>query len=537
MNKLIKMITTLINRILIPKSTLPIKKPFVYEYKDELINKLEIDKDVHWIPTAIYALLEDNPEFKQRVANVLRQIVVSLPVDKLSYIDSISRERTSIEWFVDWENQDPMKLLAPGLPQETQSVVLGLSSFHPNGYFREKAVLALAKLSSGEEIPYLIIRLNDWVGKVRDVAKNAVYMRIRPENARMFVRTLPLIKGLEECKRVDHQDFINAIISLLIQPECSAALEEGLCSDDPKVRGFCFEILARTGVYDLKTILNKLQQEPMSSIRIKVFNQIKDKVSLELFDEYAERLLADKMAAIKKIAVEMAYRMLPAKRIQYLERAVLDESSSVREIARFYLDKLASYDFPKYYRDALSNGLDSPGAIGGLGETGQSGDAKIILRFLNHNRTKVRRAAVKALVKLDLASHEQLLISLVSDQNQGVSKEAAIALKGQIKAGSIEDVHHLLKEEFPRYVRKNAANILCSLGRWDAISYILEITTSEDEEISLVGKLALEHWITKFNRGFTQPSAAQKERLKIALSKHGQRLKEDTRKWFEFILQ
>jgi hypothetical protein len=44
---------------------------------------------------------------------------------------------------------------------------MALASFHPSGYVREEAIAHLAAVWDGTELPFLLIRVNDWVAPVR----------------------------------------------------------------------------------------------------------------------------------------------------------------------------------------------------------------------------------------------------------------------------------------------------------------------------------------------------------------------------------
>ena len=50
---------------------------------------------------------------------------------------------TSLEWAIDWMTVSPDRIQR-ALPGEAYRYVLVLGSFHPNGYFREKCVYAMA---------------------------------------------------------------------------------------------------------------------------------------------------------------------------------------------------------------------------------------------------------------------------------------------------------------------------------------------------------------------------------------------------------
>lgn len=155
------------------------------------------------------------------------------------------RERTSLEWSYDWRQEDPQNLITSSMSECERATIFGLCSFHPNGYFREKAIKALSNMSSENAFPYLLIRLNDWVGIVRDCAKKSVKNLIGIQNAQVIVNNLSLVIGLRNCTRYDHSDIINDILFILSQPECYSELEKGLTLKEEKFVDIVMKLLLR----------------------------------------------------------------------------------------------------------------------------------------------------------------------------------------------------------------------------------------------------------------------------------------------------
>ncbi len=112
---------------------------------------------------------------------------------------------------------------------------LGLVSFHPNGHVREAAIQRLAEIHTGEELPFLLIRLNDWVMEVREKAHDAVILRMDPSYAEHFLRHIALVLRLEMCGRANRR-IVGEITAFLKGPECRSALESAAASGDRLVR-------------------------------------------------------------------------------------------------------------------------------------------------------------------------------------------------------------------------------------------------------------------------------------------------------------
>jgi hypothetical protein len=92
--------------------------------------------------------------------------------------------------------------------------VLGLLSFNAEGRIRELATRVLAGLSGGEEVPFLLLRANDWVSQVVQPARNGLLRRCTAEYASIFAAALPLVERVAGKRRVDHGGLVRAIHAL-----------------------------------------------------------------------------------------------------------------------------------------------------------------------------------------------------------------------------------------------------------------------------------------------------------------------------------
>ncbi|HEX7809096.1 MAG TPA: hypothetical protein VF608_10230, partial [Thermoanaerobaculia bacterium] len=95
------------------------------------------------------------------------------------------------------------------------SAVMAVLSFHPSGYVRERVVRQLAKLHDGSEVRYLLLRLNDWVPQVREVARNAVNARLRGDSVTAFTRNFALVARIIAAERVDVSGVLDRVARVL----------------------------------------------------------------------------------------------------------------------------------------------------------------------------------------------------------------------------------------------------------------------------------------------------------------------------------
>ncbi len=100
----------------------------------------------------------------------------------------------------------------------------------------------LAASADGRAVPFLIVRLNDWVREVQVAARSALEGFLRPAFAANLISALPLIWALARQRRVDHRDIAARVLAFLQSPACAAAVRVGCSATDREIRRACFEI-------------------------------------------------------------------------------------------------------------------------------------------------------------------------------------------------------------------------------------------------------------------------------------------------------
>jgi hypothetical protein len=199
----------------------------------------EIAKSVETaaIPHLASLLLDPRQDVREAAARTVGALVAALAVEDYAQLDQTTRN----EWAYESTATSNWRRLRPSdvrrfwqLP--SSAATLGLISFHGSGFVREAAVNELANLCDGSELPFLLLRLNDWDGTVRESAAVAVLHRIRPDYARHFFRNLWLVDRLKNCGRSQHMPLVGSILALLKEPDAVGLLPEGIASRDRWLR-------------------------------------------------------------------------------------------------------------------------------------------------------------------------------------------------------------------------------------------------------------------------------------------------------------
>jgi len=87
-----------------------------------------------------------------------------------------------------WWDLTPASLGHLAVETDHDLLLVGLCASHPNGHVREQAVVRLAHSNPDVALPFLLLRVNDWVPAVRLRARTAVVALLLPAAAAALVR-------------------------------------------------------------------------------------------------------------------------------------------------------------------------------------------------------------------------------------------------------------------------------------------------------------------------------------------------------------
>ena len=487
---------------------------------EEILRSLEKEESLEELPRAIYLLLSDNEELKLRTSKVIYRIIRNLSTEQLLKLDLLFRERTSLDWNFDWVNENPNNMLHLAMSDEEKIAILGLCTFHPNGYFREKSIKLLSEFQNSSIIPYIIIRLNDWVSPLRTLAKEVLKNKLLIENAKEIINNLPLLLRLKNCSRGVHEEIINMVTEFLISDKCRDELLCGLKSKNQKVRYYCYNTLMSFGVFHNATLIKYITKEKIPYIRLNVIRYVINNSSVDELKSFYRILLKDKNPKVRSevLLAVSKYESIPIGK--ELEVSLLDRSFAMRETARFLLGKREFGNFAEFYRDTINKGESLVGAIYGLGETGTAQDCKHIECYINTENIRLLRAVMVALCRLNYDGYREFFIDKLNDERVGISKQAKKVLWERFDSSDGELVYKINKEAGQKHVLINTAVLLFSLSKWNNIRYILEFCSSDDEELRSLAKYNLMKWRATFNRSFNKPTERQKELIEEAIKKY-----------------
>jgi hypothetical protein len=148
--------------------------------------------------------------FREKLAGFIARCLGLADASDLVSLDEACRRYGAPGWPTNhwrWLDVHGLESCLPTNP-ESRFALLALASFHGTGYVRERAIDLLDAETSGAELPFLLVRLNDWVDPVQRRAFRAVRARIRDDYAQHFARWLELLFRLREARRNQLTDIV-----------------------------------------------------------------------------------------------------------------------------------------------------------------------------------------------------------------------------------------------------------------------------------------------------------------------------------------
>jgi HEAT repeat protein len=483
-------------------------------------------------------VLATNPGVATYAAMSVHKLVLGATTNELVWLDQVLRQRSSYsgDYFYEWHKLSPDQLGKLERFDDASVSLLGIASFHQSGYVREAAINRLALNTSGDELRFLLLRVNDWVSNVRDAAYDAIRARLKPNYARHFIKNLKLISRLEQAGRSDPKPLIQAIYQLLQSGECRTALLEALTSEDRFIKRASFKLALNSINPDLPEIVRMALDQKDTLVRVWAAQRVSSVFTRATLDHFLKLMKHDKFMPVRREALRIMVQQNSPELLVELHTALLDTHASMREEARYHLRKLGTTDVAAFYRGQFLTGADLYSVISGLGETGEAADDHFIVPYTSHPAGKIRGAAIQALAKLNRNAHVGLFIEALKDQVPHVSRLALKALADKASTINGERIWELFRSSAHAHVQWNALSLIERLGKWDNIYYLLRAVRDSDEAIADRSRFAIQCWLARFNKNFSSPTPEQLARLCIALEEDGNLLDDRTVEQLRFSL-
>jgi hypothetical protein len=486
-------------------------------------------------PSGILVILgyfvDDDPGVAQKAASVAADLSRRMPPELLPALDERIRA-DGYGGYGGWLDNRWWRLTRDALNRISTDPsfhsVLGLATCHGSGFVREAAVVRLDReVSSGAEIPFLLLRLNDWVLPVRRAAEQAIERRLTPFFREAYVHNLALVARLRNQTRAGDSPALGQIEGLL-SADLIALVREALASTHRTTLLFgvslALENLSRVDPHEGEAVLELILATTDPGVRLQATCWLTLATSADKWQSlFLPRLLRDRVVAVRRVALGWCAACQPATHLADLHEALLDLSGKVRSIPQFHLPKLIAMDVRSFYLESLR--LREPrtleATLGGLGETGTLEDAELVLPFIDAAKPRIRKVALKALSRLALERHLETFIIALQADSPGVSRLARVTLEGYASAIGPSRLASISAGASHPHVRLQALLLIEQLPRWQKLPMLIEFSAQADGDFGRLASSFLEKWVANFNRFHQfQPTGAEKLQFRAALAAH-----------------
>jgi HEAT repeat protein len=441
----------------------------------------------------------------------------------------------SYGWYVSdrWDRLSPntVEELAGEPGQRLNSAVLGLLTFHRNGYVRQEAVRLLATIADGTELSFLLIRQNDWVRQVAHEAQVAVDERVSENYLPHIVKSRRLILHLATYSRYDHRSIVERTIQLLLHDENDDILRSCMRSSDRTVRRHVVRIgLATPGHHQIRLVRHCLASED-PIVRLSGCRYLARIDDPDLLRNLVRQVRSDPSMPVRREALRIWAERFPLEANEVWQKALLDRSFSIREVARFSLSKLGEFNRTAFYREQV---LEHPAlipAIEGLAETAETDDIPFLRSLLNHRYPSRRLIAVYGLARIKDESVTPDLVRCLRDDNPKIVRAARALLQPHTYSMNGDELLHIAIEASQEYSRHNAIAMIADMGKWRSLPWLIRATSAENSDVSNFAAQEIVAWLSppKCNRVFTRPSESEFREIQEAFATTGESLPKNVR--------
>jgi len=455
-----------------------------------------------------------------------------MPIEQLPALDEALRQ--SWAHLEDWYGIKPATIRKFKTDTEDDLVLLALTSGHRDGFVRSEAIRALGNIQSATVIPFLLVRLVDWVEAVRRVADIALIEKLRPAYSASIVRCLGLLERLSKNSRF-RPAYSDWIIDLLKDPACAASVSSGLASGDRYVRRQCYSIAASNPAMSRKEVVDRAIRDADVTVRKWVFAVGPGLLSKGEID-WIKLAAKDSYPPIRRKAYDALVESQATS--EDLSPFLFDRCVGIRRACQTLLPGRFGILPVESYREALagSNSRKTEVAVHGLAETGTSEDASILFKFLTHRSAKVRCAAVYGLSRLKAGNLQESLLDIIASDTRSVVREAASILLLR-RTISPESIWSAAKKNPQEEVVLTVLQQMKKAGKWAQLKLYLEAAATGNKKLSECAVERMMMWERQFNKTFVQPASNEASALLDLLRKFEAVVSPELTKRLTFLLE
>jgi HEAT repeat protein len=493
------------------------------------------------IPDLLPLLLTTNAHMAIACAQTIDHLLKQIPASDFFSVYGFASENYSYwgEHNKPWFYIRPADLVYLSSFGPSSISVIGLASCHANGFVREAAVRWLGDLRTGQELPFLLLRANDWVENIRRLAMQLILDRMQPSYVPHFLSWISLILRLKEAQRLKSTQIVESVEKLFLAAPATPYLHAGFQSPNLRIRRYFFNLALDSDRADSSVILQKAFAQADGLVRFAAAQSLRRDALAEFIPAFLTLARNDAFAAVRRTALRMYIEKYPEAAPSEVAAALLDSNISIREEAQTFLAKSLPMNLRDFYKSAIRNstGKRLACALSGLGEIGDATDAQAIEPFLSKDSPRVQAAALRSLARLDPKHYLELFMSSLQSPHACIVREALGGLRKNVR--SLDALHLWNAFNLCSHAAGKRAilSLLSRASKWESIHYLLQLLSHADEQMVEIAQRHILRWYTTYNRSYVTPTIAQQAAFQNSLQRNGHLLPKNLRPQFESLLK
>ena len=370
-------------------------------------------------------VFSDEKQMQTEAAAIDEEILSNISVKDLLWLSENFRSwrwdfyvSDMADWDIDFSRENFWHL-----SDGQYEALLKFGTFLSNGYNRQRCMELLGHVEGA--LPFLILRMNDWVAPIRERAFVLAWQRLNECAIQELFFALPMLEKIAYSGRRDADRLHD------LQEQMKYAIEHKFCvAADEELDVVChYEISVKNAIYrfvNQNKVLEREQMERLLSAEKAGYG--KRLLILGIFQHYGcdgekiEEYLASKSAIVRYHA--LLYRYEKEKRAWAgLEKMLLDTSKRIRENTAYILVKRKGMDVTSYYLQELKRHV-SKTVLLGIGENGTKQEIVAVLPFLDNADEQICKAALIAYGNLAEESGEAVYWRFLSGESLVLARQA-----------------------------------------------------------------------------------------------------------------
>lgn len=400
-----------------------------------------------------------------------------------------------------------------------------LASLSTNGRHRERAVRDMINQCDLSALPFILLRLNDWVDQVQQAAIQWFASFAGKIEVGAIVQCLPILSALQERTRSGTSKIVSMLVDRVTSESHPAQVLEVMMSADPRTRLLCFDILHKKGVLEDSTTQTKLLHAPNPILGVLLLKKLRLSRA-EIPNELAKQALASRSAMVRRYALYHLTESQMSAQTPLLESCLTDDSKGVRQFAQYHLTRRRTKEeLMLHYESVIESNVVSKhqlaAAIAGFHELGGQWPPERYEALANHPSVIVRRAVLTAFAKTHFDHALPWLLTLMDSRIAGsLNKVAFGLLRHQPQAVGIDQLKTWASDlSRSDVVRLRALSLIGLRGKWERLPVLVGLLHDSSGLFQERLQANIRAWLLSYNRSQVQPSRPQVENAKEAIKR------------------